>query len=103
MTNSLSPALFPRLRSAQGTYARSRDDAAPNRGASTGDAGQTSAFVGPGQIEERSSGEQVSDEAVMAMLRGGSQDAIGCLFRRYGRTVYTVGKRILRDAIEAED
>jgi RNA polymerase sigma-70 factor, ECF subfamily len=39
----------------------------------------------------------------MAMLRDGGQDAIGCLFRRYARTIRTVGKRILHDPTEAED
>jgi len=39
----------------------------------------------------------------MAMLRDGLQDAIGSLFRRYARAIYTVGKRILQDPTEAED
>jgi len=47
--------------------------------------------------------EQSSDEALMAMLRDGEQDAIGCLFRRHARTIHTVGKRILNDPGEAED
>lgn len=47
--------------------------------------------------------EQSSDEALMAMLRNGRQDAIGCLFRRHARAIHTVGKRILRDVAEAED
>jgi RNA polymerase sigma-70 factor (ECF subfamily) len=44
-----------------------------------------------------------TDEALMAMLGERRQEAIGCLFRRYASTVYAVGKRILRDAGEAED
>jgi RNA polymerase sigma-70 factor (ECF subfamily) len=47
--------------------------------------------------------EQSSDEALMAMLQDGGQDAIGCLFRRHARAIHTVGKRVLRDAAEAED
>lgn len=47
--------------------------------------------------------ERASDEALMAMLRDGRQDPIGCLFRRYARTIRTVGKRILHDPTEAED
>jgi RNA polymerase sigma-70 factor, ECF subfamily len=47
--------------------------------------------------------EKLSDEALMAMLRHGGQDAIGCLFRRHAKAVHSVGKRILRDAAEAED
>jgi hypothetical protein len=47
--------------------------------------------------------EQSSDEALMAMLRDGEQDAIACLFRRHARVIHGVGKRVLRDAAEAED
>jgi RNA polymerase sigma-70 factor (ECF subfamily) len=47
--------------------------------------------------------EKLSDEALMAMLRDRGQDAIGCLFRRHAKAVHSVGKRILRDAAEAED
>jgi len=53
--------------------------------------------------EDHSTVERASDEALMAMLRDGRQDAIGCLFRRYARTIRTVGKRILHDPTEAED
>ena len=53
--------------------------------------------------ETRTTVEQSTDEALLAMLQDGGQDAIGCLFRRHGKTIYTVGKRILRDAAEAED
>ncbi len=53
--------------------------------------------------ENRSTSEQFSDETLMAMLRNGGQDAIGCLFRRHARAIHAVGKRVLRDAAEAED
>jgi RNA polymerase sigma-70 factor (ECF subfamily) len=55
------------------------------------------------QAEDRSTAEQASDEALMAMLRDGLQDAIGSLFRRHARAIHTVGKRILQDPTEAED
>ncbi len=55
------------------------------------------------QDKDRSTPEPDSDEALMAMLRDGEQGAIGCLFRRHSRTIHAVGKRVLRDAAEAED
>jgi Sigma-70 region 2 len=51
----------------------------------------------------RSTVEQSSDEALMALLPDGGQDAIGCLFRRHARAIHTIGRRVLRDAAEAED
>lgn len=53
--------------------------------------------------EDRSIVGQSSDEALMAMLQDGGEDAIGCLFRRHARAIHAVGKRVLRDAAEAED
>jgi RNA polymerase sigma-70 factor (ECF subfamily) len=53
--------------------------------------------------EDRSTVEQSSDEALMALLPCGGQDAIGCLFRRHARAIHTIGRRVLRDAAEAED
>ena len=58
---------------------------------------------GTAKVEDRSTVEQASDEALMAMLRDGGQDAIGYLFRRHSRTIHAVGKRVLRDVAEAED
>ena len=55
------------------------------------------------QDEDRSTVDQASDEALMAMLSDGGQDAIGYLFRRHARAIHAVGKRVLRDAMEAED
>lgn len=57
----------------------------------------------PAQGEDRSTVDLSSDEALMGMLKDGGQDAIGCLFRRHARAIHAVGKRILRDAMEAED
>jgi RNA polymerase sigma-70 factor (ECF subfamily) len=43
------------------------------------------------------------DEALMEQLKGGTIEALAGLFDRYRRLVFTVAKRILRDAAEAED
>jgi RNA polymerase sigma-70 factor (ECF subfamily) len=43
------------------------------------------------------------DEALMGQLKGGTSEALAVLFHRYQRLVFTVAKRILRDAAEAED
>ena len=43
------------------------------------------------------------DEALMGQLKGGTSEALAVLFHRYQRLVFTVAKRILRDATEAED
>lgn len=59
--------------------------------------------VPEGQERQCGTVEQSSDEALMAMLRDGGRDAIGFLFRRHARTIRTLGKRVLRDAAEAED
>jgi len=45
----------------------------------------------------------VTDEALLARLQAGEQEALGCLFQRYARVVRSVAARILRDAAEAED
>jgi len=44
-----------------------------------------------------------SDEALVASIRDGRRDGISMLFQRYARRVYSVGKRVLRDASEADD
>jgi RNA polymerase sigma-70 factor, ECF subfamily len=45
----------------------------------------------------------LSDEALMAHLQAGRQDALAVLFDRYHRLVLGVALRILRDSGEAED
>ena len=45
----------------------------------------------------------VTDEALLARLQAGEQEALGSLFQRYARIVRSVAARILRDAAEAED
>lgn len=44
-----------------------------------------------------------SDEALLTLAAGGDQQALGCLFQRYGRLLHSVAVRILRDSAEAED
>jgi RNA polymerase sigma factor (sigma-70 family) len=45
----------------------------------------------------------VSDEALLASICSGEKDALGLLFQRYAHVVQSIGRRILRDATEAED
>jgi RNA polymerase sigma-70 factor (ECF subfamily) len=45
----------------------------------------------------------LSDEFLLLETASGSREAIGLLFRRYRRVVWTVARRILRDDTEAED
>jgi RNA polymerase sigma-70 factor, ECF subfamily len=44
-----------------------------------------------------------SDEALIARICEGDNDAVGFLFRRYGRTVRRIAFRVLRDWSEADD
>jgi RNA polymerase sigma-70 factor, ECF subfamily len=44
-----------------------------------------------------------SDEDLLSKVQEGEKDALGCLFRRYGRTVHALGRRVLRDKAEADD
>ncbi len=46
---------------------------------------------------------ELSDEALLRKVCGREEDALTALFRRYARTVRTVGQRILRDSGEADD
>jgi RNA polymerase sigma-70 factor (ECF subfamily) len=39
----------------------------------------------------------------MGRVTEGDQDALGCLFQRYGRLLHSIATRILRDRTEAED
>jgi len=47
--------------------------------------------------------DSISDEALMACLQVGEQEALSSLFNRYARIVRSISARILRDAAEAED
>jgi len=44
-----------------------------------------------------------SDEALLARMCTGDKEALGFLFRRYGRLVHSIGKKSLHDSAEAED
>src|SRR5881396_3566638 len=46
---------------------------------------------------------EISDEALLFRLQEKDISALGLLYRRYARAVYSVCARILRDPIEAED
>jgi RNA polymerase sigma-70 factor (ECF subfamily) len=44
-----------------------------------------------------------SDEALIERIRGNDNDALGVLFRRYSRLVWSIGRRILGNNEEADD
>jgi RNA polymerase sigma-70 factor (ECF subfamily) len=44
-----------------------------------------------------------SDEALMVLVCNGDREALGTLFRRYGRVVYGIAWKVLRDRCEADD
>ena len=46
---------------------------------------------------------EISDEALILRLQGKDISALGFLYRRYARAVYSVCARIIRDSAEAED
>ena len=46
---------------------------------------------------------EISDEALLLRLQGKDISALGLLYRRYARVVYSVCARIIRDPAEAED
>jgi RNA polymerase sigma-70 factor, ECF subfamily len=58
-----------------------------------------------GVEESQSAGSSAptSDEALIACLQVGKQEALSSLFNRYSRVVRSVSARILRDTAEAED
>jgi RNA polymerase sigma-70 factor (ECF subfamily) len=49
------------------------------------------------------SAEGPSDEALIARICVGDSEALGLLFRRYARLVWTIAYRILRNSEEADD
>ena len=54
-------------------------------------------------IEQVPSEAEASDEILLTRVTGGDQQALGCLFQRYGRLLRSIAARILKDAAEAED
>src|ERR1700691_3429912 len=58
----------------------------------------------PSLLPEISSADaESSDESILTETCAGGRDALSLLFRRYAPTVRNVGKRILRDKVEADD
>jgi RNA polymerase sigma-70 factor, ECF subfamily len=47
--------------------------------------------------------EESSDEALIFRIRNEDQEALGLLFRRYCRLVWSIGQRVLRNKEEADD
>jgi RNA polymerase sigma-70 factor (ECF subfamily) len=47
--------------------------------------------------------EEPSDETLIARMCTDDKEALGLLFRRYGRLIHSIGKKILHDPAEAED
>ncbi len=52
---------------------------------------------------DAASRQQPTDEVLLKCIKEGDSEAMSCLFRRYARTLYSIGRRILRDIAEAED
>jgi RNA polymerase sigma-70 factor, ECF subfamily len=46
---------------------------------------------------------ELADETVLAQISTGDQEALGILFRRYARLVWSVAERIVRNKAEADD
>lgn len=47
--------------------------------------------------------QEPSDDELIARVASDDREALALLFRRYGRLVWTVGKRIIRNEAEADD
>jgi RNA polymerase sigma-70 factor, ECF subfamily len=103
MTNSLSSALFPQFRPTQQAFAGASEAEATNDKAQGHCSERSLVYPPVNRIDDRTTMDRASDEAIIGMLRGGRHEAVGCLFRRYARTIYSVGKRVLHDPTEAED
>jgi RNA polymerase sigma-70 factor (ECF subfamily) len=57
----------------------------------------------PTSIEHFPPHLEASDEVLLTHVAAGDQQALGCLFQRYGRLLRSIAARILRDGSEAED
>jgi RNA polymerase sigma-70 factor (ECF subfamily) len=47
--------------------------------------------------------KELHDETLIQSVEESDRDALGILFRRYAGSVHNIGRRILRDKVEAED
>jgi RNA polymerase sigma-70 factor, ECF subfamily len=54
-------------------------------------------------IEHLPPQSEASDEVLLTHVARGDQEALGCLFQRYGRLLRSIAARILGDGSEAED
>jgi RNA polymerase sigma-70 factor (ECF subfamily) len=63
---------------------------------------KTAADVGT-SIENSFPQSEATDEVLLSNVAGGDQQALGCLFERYGRLLRSVAARILGNGSEAED
>src|SRR5262245_29053550 len=48
-------------------------------------------------------GKDLPDEVLLRRIQDGERDALATLFRRHGRSVHNIGRRILKDKAEADD
>lgn len=51
----------------------------------------------------KGAGTSVSDEELLVRVGTGDREALSTLFQKHAKAVFNVGRRILRDSIEAED
>ena len=65
-------------------------------------AARRSAYEAPGSLDSAGA-SQASDEVLMARIAARDREAMGQLFDRYGRLVYSVALRVLKDPGQAED
>jgi RNA polymerase sigma-70 factor (ECF subfamily) len=66
--------------------------------------GELKCRVSQGGIAQPSSAQQaLSDEVLLGLVHQNDREALSQLFHRYAAHVYGIGRRILRDASEAED
>ena len=54
-------------------------------------------------LPQNTGADEISDEMLMSLLRSEDADALGVLFTRHSRLVYSIALRILHDAGEAEE
>jgi RNA polymerase sigma-70 factor (ECF subfamily) len=54
-------------------------------------------------VANRESADDVPDEILLAKIASGEEEALAHVFRRYARTVVSVGRTVLRNSAEAED
>src|ERR1700720_3959831 len=65
--------------------------------------GKDRAANSPHRAETISPTQVCSDEALVAQISTGDQEALAILFRRYARLVWSVAERIVRNKAEADD